>query len=343
MDVGGAGVRHPRAAGNRVRLARRGVDAAAALNGRGSPSFRRREIDALALDATFHGFVEVEMVTTADGSLLRAVQSVLDEAEEALLCVAFVQERGVRLLEPSLKKLADRGGHSRLLATTTFESSTSAGLTLAHALGMATRVLNPAGGSTYHPKVYLGRSSRQLHAVVGSANLTGGLVSNVEAAVARRGPGSDPQLRRAWEWAEARWGDPRSKPWMPPALPPSPEVIALDLYLALEAEVRRDPVFMTLGPSPRRNRVTQITPSEVFIETERSRSRIGGAASVPAWMLNIAWDRLKVVGTVSNGELLQAHVHRSSAVCALLARIPGVGVGPGPRIGLEWRGPQTQR
>jgi hypothetical protein len=273
--------------------------------------------------------LKAETVTTADGSLLRAVQSVLARAEDALLCVAFVHERGVRLMEPSLKALADRGGRSRLLVTTTFEMSTSAGLSLAHGLGMNVRVLNPAGGSTYHPKVYLGRSARHLDAVIGSANLTGGLFSNIEAAVALRGPDSDEQLRRAWEWAEARWVDPRTRPWTPPAIPPSPEVIAPDLYAALEAERRRDPVFMTLGPSPRPNRVTQLTPAEVLIETERSRNRTGGAAPVPAWMLNLAWDRLKVVGMLTNRELLEAHVHRSSAVCALLARIPGVEAGPG--------------
>jgi hypothetical protein len=144
-------------------------------------------------------------------------------------------------------------------------------------------------------------------------------------------------------YTEAQWADPRTREWIPPLVQPPREEIAPDLYPALEAEVRRDPVFMTLGPSPRPNRVKQLTPAEVLIETERSRERQGGPASVPAWMLNLAWDRLKVFGTLTNRELLKdLRVHRSSAVCALLARIPGVILGSGPGVELRWRGPPTQ-
>lgn len=47
--------------------------------------------------------MDVATVTTADHGLLRAVRTVLAEADEALLCVAFVQERGLRLLEKELE------------------------------------------------------------------------------------------------------------------------------------------------------------------------------------------------------------------------------------------------
>lgn len=88
--------------------------------------------------------MDVETVTTADRSLLPAVRGVLNRAEHALLCVAFVQEKGLYLLEKELKALAGRGGASRLLVTKVFDTTTDAGLTLAHELGMAVRILNPA-------------------------------------------------------------------------------------------------------------------------------------------------------------------------------------------------------
>lgn len=108
-----------------------------------------------------------------------------------------------------------------------------------------------------------------------------------------------------------------------------------DLLDALSREVARDPVFMTLGrPAP--NTVTQLTRSEVLVETERSRSQRGQAASIPAWMFNIAWDYLQANGELSNDTLLNhLRVHRSSAVCALLARLPGVVRAPGRGVVLR--------
>jgi hypothetical protein len=56
-------------------------------------------------------------------------------------------------------------------------------------------------------------------------------------------------------------------------------------------------------------------------------------------MLNLAWDELRSRGTLSNRTLLEdLRVHRSSAVCAILARLPQVEVAPGRRIVLRWRG-----
>ncbi len=97
-------------------------------------------------------------------------------------------------------------------------------------------------------------------------------------------------------------------------------------------------MFATLGPRPRANRVVELTPVEVHVETERSRERIGGAEPIPAWMFNLAWDRLRTHGTLSNTELLDdLRVHRSSAVCAILARLPQVERVPGKEIVLRWR------
>ena len=284
--------------------------------------------------------MDVTTVTTTDRSLLRAVRGTLDGAERALLCVAFVQQRGVHLVEKELRALADRRADTRLVVTTTFDTTDQAALGLAHGLGVRVRVLNPGSGSTYHPKLYLGSRGERARAVIGSANLTGGLATNVEAAVWLSGRRRDAPIARAWEWAESLWEDPRAQAWQPGAAAEGAEELEPELLALVSAAVREDPVFRTLGPGPRPNLVTDVTPSELLVETERSRARTGGAASIPAWMMNLAWDELRARGTLSNATLLRdLRVHRSSAVCAILARLPGVEVVPGRRIVLRWRGP----
>jgi hypothetical protein len=281
--------------------------------------------------------VEVATVTTSDRSLLHAVRSTLADADEAFLCVAFVQEKGLHLLEKELDALRLRKVRSRLLVTTTFQTTSPSALAMASGLGLDVRVLNPGSGRTFHPKLYLGTGAGGANAVIGSANLTGGLATNFEAAVSLRGVRDDLPLAKAWAWAEDLWADDRVVPWAPIAAELIEEVFEPDLYAALEAEVRRNPVFRTLGPSPRQNRVVELTPVDVHVETERSRSR-GGAEPIPAWMFNLAWDRLRTHGMLSNSELLNdLRVHRSSAVCAILARLPQVERAQGREIVLRWR------
>ena len=75
------------------------------------------------------------------------------------------------------------------------------------------------------------------------------------------------------------------------------------------------------------------------METQRSRVRRGGAEEIPAWMFNLAWERLRTHGRLTNTELLNdLRVHRSSAVCAILGRLGLVQVGGGTNITLIWRG-----
>ena len=95
---------------------------------------------------------------------LAALRGVLDGADEALLGVAFVQQRGVNLLERRLATLTV----GRLVTTTVFGSTTIQGLETADARGLRVRVLNPARG-TFHPKLYLARHGDRLTAAIGSA------------------------------------------------------------------------------------------------------------------------------------------------------------------------------
>ncbi len=287
--------------------------------------------------------MRVSTVTTSDMSLLRAVRGTLDAAEESLLCVAFVQEKGIHLLEKELDGLRRRKAPARLLVTTTFKTTSMPALGMAQKLGLAVRVLNPGSGSTFHPKLYLGRTERSARAVIGSANLTGGLATNLEVGVALDGRREDEPIARAWDWAESLWEHRRVEPWQPESVAePEPEVIEPGLLAAIEAEQQRDPVFRTLRRGSA-NLVTEVTPAAVYIETDATRQKGTGPQPVEAWMLNLAWDHLQTHGRLSNTELLQdLRVHRSSAVCAILARVPGVQVTAKEPIQLEWR-PQEAR
>jgi hypothetical protein len=279
--------------------------------------------------------VDVATVTAPTGGLLHAVRRALAEADEALLCVAFAQARGVHLIADELEDVAKRG-HARVVVTTTLGSTSDAALSAMQQCGAAIRVLNP-GGSTYHPKVYLGRRGTTLSAVVGSANLTSGLVANVETATTLRGSVHDGALADLWSWAEGIWQDPRNIAWQPGADAAVEETIDSELLTLITAQVRREPTLYTLG-SPKPNFVRDATPTGLWVETDRSRAEKRGAQLVPPRMLNLAWDVLKARGELSNRALLdELRVHRSSFVCALLARLPGVEVVSSRPIVLRYR------
>ena len=113
--------------------------------------------------------------------------------------------------------------------------------------------------------------------------------------------------------------------------------VTLDRFAAL-AKTGRQFHPQRIGPRPAPNRVVDLSPVAVFVETARSRQRVGGAEPIPAWMLNLAWDRLRTLGTLSNTELLNdLRVHRSSAVCAILARLPQIERIRGKEIVPRWR------
>jgi len=286
--------------------------------------------------------LQIDTVTTSDRSLLASVRETLAGAEEALLCVAFVHSRGVHLIEKELRELARRG-RSRMVVTTTFDHDGGSALAVAAACGVAVRTLNPGSGSTFHPKVYLGRGRSRVNAVVGSANLTGGLATNVEVAMFLRGSSDDKPLAALWQWAEQTWTDPRAFDWKA-SVAESPVDDPLQLREEIAAEVRRDPVFLTLGARPARNRVVDVDASGVYVETERSKQRGRSAEFIPAWMFNTAIDYLRAFGKLTNHELLDnLRVHRSSAVCAILSRLPGIRPMPGRVVGVQLGGASEDR
>lgn len=275
--------------------------------------------------------MKTSIVTTTDGSLLPAIRDVLREAEEVMLCVAFISDKGVFLLHKELEALQSR---ARILLTTAFGSTSSSAMSMLQELGNQIGYLNPNGG-TYHPKMYISKD-RDVHikAVIGSSNMTGGLVSNIEIAAALSGTSHDQSLQKAWAWGEILWAQ---RIMVEESLKGAPSIFEPQLLDALNDAVKQDPVFMTLGPNPKINRVTDVTPYGLYIQTERSLSEGKPPQLVEAWMIELAWDYLRFNKTISNAYLLnELRVHRSSAVCAILARLPMIEKEPGRQIVLRW-------
>lgn len=260
-----------------------------------------------------------------DRPVLDGLRAVLDAPDEAVLCSAFVRRAGVHLIEPQLKALADRG---RLVATSVFGgSSTQTALAAVADTDVRVRIANPARG-TFHPKLYVAHSGRTARALVGSANLTGGLITNVETAILLEAPVDEPVLRDAWNTALAYWSLDAASGWQPQAAETADEVFPTTLYTALVRAVAEDPTFLTLARG-RRNLVTEVARDGLWIQTDRTVQKGHDAEFVPAWMLTLAWEYLLAHGQLTNAHLLATdglNVKRSSAVCAILGRLPGVQV-----------------
>jgi len=282
--------------------------------------------------------VDVEVCIPDRHELLPTVRDLVSAADEALLCVAFANQAGVHLLEGQLKRLS---GGGRLLATTVFGSTTTAALHDAAGFGTRVRVFNAAWG-TYHPKLYLARQGKGTRALVGSANLTSGLVRNVEVAALLTGPSDAPPLAQLWERGEALWTEGAAFAWEPTLEPLQSDVFDPDLWAWLRASVHEGMTVQTLA-GDRPNRITQVRRHGLWVQTERSRQRAAGPQHIPAWMFNTAWDYLAAHGRLSNRTLLNdLNVHRSSAVCAILAQLPPVGVASRRPIVLTYDAAHTE-
>jgi hypothetical protein len=268
--------------------------------------------------------MDIETISTrGENTLLTGLRSALAEADQALLCVAFAQVAGLHLLRRQLESI---GTSTRLLVTTAFGQSATEALDMAHGLGISVSIMNPESG-TFHPKMYLARRRRSAVVVIGSPNLTRGLVTNVEVAVMLRGRLNDPPIRTAWDLAEDLWGDPHRKPWMPGAAPVQPEPLEPELQgLLTDAWRTHRGLFRTLDQG-KPNRVMEVTPGGLYVETEASKAKGNPPQLIPAWMLTLAWDYLQTHGRLTNRYLLAPdglNVKRSSGVLAILATLPGV-------------------
>lgn len=248
--------------------------------------------------------------------LLPALREMLAGADDAVLASAFIDTRGIHLIGAELRALGPRG---RLVATSAFRGDRAhAAFSAAAELGTRCRVLNPARG-TFHPKVVVSNRAGSTQALVGSANLTAGLLANVEVGVILDGSAAAEvqQLVEAW------WSDPAAVAWQPPEVPVA-DVLEAGLWEVLRTAVRPGEVVHTLS-NGRPNTVIEVSRAGLWVETERSRIAGTGPRFIEPRMLDVAWAALLSDGELTNRRLLdELRVHRSSFVCAVLARLPGV-------------------
>ncbi|HEX2850249.1 MAG TPA: hypothetical protein VHN98_06840 [Acidimicrobiales bacterium] len=254
-------------------------------------------------------------------TLLPAAQVVLDGADEALLAVAFVDTRGLHLIERELRTVPT----IRLLATSQFDrgqSRTDAAMALAEGMRGDVRLFNPTGATTFHPKMYLARRGNTYSGVIGSANLTFGLVGNYETGVAVEGPAA----HDAWQLGEALWSSPEAVAWEPKG-PVRADELEARLYSLLAQRVEAGQTIDTLGPRLKANAYWRFLLRAVTVATARSP----GGEHVEARMIQIAYDALLTAPNhrLSNPELLNAlRVHRPSFVLALFGTAADGASGP---------------
>lgn len=116
-----------------------------------------------------------------------------------------------------------------------------------------------------------------------------------------------------------------------------------ELLAPLRDVMDADPVVLTLSTG-KPNRIAAVEPDGVLISTTRSDALGRPPQLVPAWMLERAWSHLTTQGELENRYLLSSeglNVKRSSAVSALLARLPGVTVTSSRPIRLTYRRPSS--
>lgn len=159
--------------------------------------------------------------------------------------------------------------------------------------------------------------------MIGSANLTSGLLGNIETGVRLRGPDQSQPMRQAWELGEDLWRHPLARPWEPSDSEPG-EPLDSALLAALAAVLPIGGSFPTLGQG-KPNRVMSVSPAGLTVATQTSISKGVPPQPVEAWMLELAWTALQERGVLTYNELTnELHVHRSSVVLAALAQLPNV-------------------
>lgn len=121
--------------------------------------------------------------------------------------------------------------------------------------------------------------------------------------------------------AEAWWADPHAVDWQAPGRPVV-DVLDSKLWELFRANIRPGDVLPTVADG-RPNMVVRVDRAGVWVETERSRRSGSGPQPIEPRMIEVGYAALVADGELTNRRLLrELRVHRSSFVCALLARLP---------------------
>lgn len=115
---------------------------------------------------------------------------------------------------------------------------------------------------------------------------------------------------------------------------PRPKTFSAELFALLRDRLVPGQRIYTLSNS-QPNWIVSVNETGLMVETEKTRSAGKSAQLVPAWMFEVAWQRLVTRGQLTNTELVSSedlNVKRSSFVCAALAALPGVTVSTKPIV-----------
>ncbi|WP_341927568.1 DUF3427 domain-containing protein [Nocardioides psychrotolerans] len=119
---------------------------------------------------------DAALLTNASGepSLGAELRSEIDTADQVDLLCAFVKWHGLRLLEPELRRLRERGAPLRVITTTYMGATERAALDrLVRELGAEVRIQYDAARTRLHAKAWLFRRATRFDtAYVGSSNLS---------------------------------------------------------------------------------------------------------------------------------------------------------------------------
>jgi len=135
--------------------------------------------------------MRIEIVENVSRTLLSVLSQRLEHGRDIRMAVAFVSQRGLKMIEPYIRTAIRNGAYLEFLVGLDFRVTEPEALEFLYALsreGTNSALycygsLSPA--VIYHPKLYLFKTGEQVAFLIGSSNLTeGGLVKNAEVNVA---------------------------------------------------------------------------------------------------------------------------------------------------------------
>jgi hypothetical protein len=128
--------------------------------------------------------------------------------------------------------------------------------------------------------------------------------------------------------AKALWADPRRSVWSPQVEgAPDDETFPPELYAQLVAAVAAHPAGFPHAWATAQAASGPRSPRRACTSRRMPLGTRAPPQLIPAWMFTLASDYLRTHGHLSNRYLPATdglNVKRSSAVCAILARLPGV-------------------
>ena len=135
-------------------------------------------------------------------------------------------------------------------------------------------------------------------------------------------------VQDSWKLGEELWDSSLAKPWTPASQVKLHNDESLKVMQTVQKHLREGQTIETISQG-KPNWVTAITHQGVYIETEKSKRLRTSPRLVNSWTIEVACLHLTIHGSLTNSYLLSTsglNVKRSSAVCAILAKLPGVKV-----------------